>query len=411
MATTIGTEAVLEALRRVEAPGVTAAANDVVGLGYVKDLAVGPEGVSLRLEYPAPLTPARRASAAQAREAVRALVGPDAKVDVALEGRIPTGFVPTAEAMGPRPQEPLAPGVKNFIAVGSGKGGVGKSTIAVNLALGLARAGARVGILDADIFGPSVPLLLGVTRQAYMEDMALRHQAGEGMGPDGQPRLLPYRTHGLLVMSLGFVVEPDKAAIFRGPRVHHALVQLLGDVEWGELDYLVFDLPPGTGDIHLSLAQLVPIAGAVVVCTPQPLALADAIKAIDLFRATKTEVLGLVENMSGHTCGQCGHHEDVFGTGGVRDAAFEWKMPFLGAVPLDARVRRSGDRGRPVLAGPADAEPPSDGAALPIGEADARADAGEQALTDALWGIVDRVTAVLAEKVRARPRSLPIRRT
>lgn len=383
MTAAVKTESVLEALRRIPAPGMT---GDIVGLGFVKDLKTD-GAVRLRVEFPGPLTPARRGVEQACREALRD-VAPGG-VEVTVEGRIPSSFAGAPEDA-PK-KKVLAPGVKNFIAVGSGKGGVGKSTIAVNLAVGLARAGARVGLLDTDVYGPSVPLLMGVTRNAFLEEMALRHAQGEGRGPEGNPLLLPYEAHGVKTMSLGFVVEPEKAAIWRGPMVHGAIQQLLGEVQWGELDYLVMDLPPGTGDVQLTLAQSVPLTGAVVVCTPQEVALADARKAVDLFRATKTEVLGLVENMSYYVCPHCREHDDVFGTGGAQDAAEEWKLPFLGALPLDTRVRRTGDAGRPALA----AESQADGTPL----------------AEALWGIVDRLTGVLAEKVKARPRSLPISRS
>jgi ATP-binding protein involved in chromosome partitioning len=376
----VKTETVLEALGRVQAPG---ADRDIVALGYVKDIdTAGP--LRLRVEFPAPLTPARRAVEAACREAL-AGVAPGAVVTV--EGRIPSSFAGAAEDA-PK-KKVLAPGVKNFIAVGSGKGGVGKSTVAVNLAIGLARAGARVGLLDTDVYGPSVPLLVGVSRQAFLEEMTLRHAQGEGRGPDGQPLLIPFDVYGCKVMSLGFVIEPEKAAIWRGPMVHGAISQLLGEVQWGELDYLIMDLPPGTGDVQLTLAQSIPLTGAVIVCTPQPVALADARKAVDLFRATKADVLGLVENMSYYVCPHCRQHDDVFGSGGAQDAATEWKIPFLGALPLDTRVRQAGDAGRPVLA---EGQP-------------------EGPLSVAFWGVIDRLTHVLAEKVKARPRSLPISRS
>ncbi len=384
MTAAVKTESVLEALSRIPAPGMT---GDLVGLGFVKDLTASDGAVSLRIEFPGPLTPARRAVEQAAKDALRDLA--PGGVQVKVEGRIPSSFAGAPEDA-PK-KKVLAPGVKNFIAVGSGKGGVGKSTVAVNIAVGLARAGARVGLLDTDVYGPSVPLLMGVTRQAFLEEMALRHAAGEGRGPDGQPLLIPFEVHGVKVMSLGFVVEPDKAAIWRGPMVHGAIQQLLGDVQWGDLDYLVMDLPPGTGDVQLTLAQSIPLTGAVVVCTPQPVALADARKAVDLFRATKTDVLGLVENMSYYVCPHCREHDDVFGSGGAQDAATEWKLPLLGALPLDTRVRQTGDAGRPVLALESQAE------GTPLAEA--------------MWKIVDRLTGVLAEKVKSRPRSLPISRS
>ena len=364
-------DAVLSALQQVEAPGSDG--GDIVSLGYVKDVSVADGKVSLRVEFPAPLTPSREAVAARVREALAAQA---AQVDVSLEGRIPASFAGEGRSS-------LAPGVKNFIAVGSGKGGVGKSTIAVNLAVGLARAGARVGLLDTDVYGPSVPLLMGVTRQAFMEQTQLR--AAE---TQGQHALLPYRAHGVDTMSIGYLVEPDQAAIWRGPMVHGAVSQLLKDVAWGELDYLVIDLPPGTGDVQLTLAQNAPLAGAVLVATPQPVAIADARKALNMFKTTKTEVLGMVENMAYHHCRHCNERDDIFGARGGQDAAHEWGVPFLGSLPLDSFVRQTGDEGVPVLA---------------------RDEPGP--LGDALWAMIDRLTSTLAAKVRNRPRTLPITRS
>ncbi len=360
---------VLEALRAVEAPGT--AGQNIVDLGLVKDLSVEGGRAKFRVEFPAPLTPARRRVADRCREALNGKV----EADVEVQGRIPASF--TGDAA-----NSLVPGVKNIIAIGSGKGGVGKSTVSVNVAAGLAKAGAKVGLLDTDVYGPSVPLLMGVSMKAYMEELQLKaHETGK-------QRLFPYEVHGVGTMSLGYLVEPEKAAIWRGPMVHGAVTQLLRDVEWGDLDYMIIDLPPGTGDVQLTLSQSIPLAGGVIVCTPQPVAVADAHKALNMFKTTKTEVLGLVENMGFHACSACGHRDDVFGTGGAKDAAEEWDIPFLGSLPLDTRVRQSGDAGTPVLA--TDAEGP---------------------LVEALWGVVDRLTAVLGERIKARPRSLPIRRT
>ena len=395
MTTTITKETVLEALGKVQAPG---AGTDIVREGWVKQLEVGPDRVSFRLEVPGPLTPSRQGLGEACRAALRPLLG--AK-EPALEviSRIPASYV--AEG-----KQALAPGVKNFIAVGSGKGGVGKSTVAANLAAGLARAGARTGLLDVDVFGPSVPLLFGVTREAFMEEMTLHAQeqamshrhsedAATGRGHthdhgvhgghdhshshEEQPKLIPYDRHGVRTMSIGYLIEEDRAAIWRGPMVHGAIQQLLRDTDWGELDYLVLDLPPGTGDAQLTISQSIPLAGAVIVCSPQPVALADAKKALNMFKTTKTEVLGLVENMAG----------DVFGKGGAEDAATEWGIPFLGSLELDPAVRKSGDRGIPLLA--------DEEATGPI--------------VDALWDAVDRLTVVLARHAKARPRALPIRRT
>ncbi len=230
--------------------------------------------------------------------------------------------------------QPL-PGVRNIVAVASGKGGVGKSTVAVNLALAWAAAGARVGILDADIYGPSQPLMLGLVGR--------RPTSADGK------HLVPLHAHGLAAMSVGFLIDPAQAVIWRGPMVTQALTQLLGDTEWGELDYLVVDMPPGTGDIQLTLAQRVPVAGAIIVTTPQEIALADATRGLAMFEKVAVPVLGIIENMSLHVCSACGHVEHIFGSGGGARLAAEHGTELLGTVPLDARIREQTDGGRPTV--------------------------------------------------------------
>lgn len=226
------------------------------------------------------------------------------------------------------------PRVRNLIAVGSGKGGVGKSTVAVNLALALAADGARVGILDADIYGPSVPTMLGLS--------------GRPESPDGKS-IEPLRAHGVQAMSIGLLVEQDTPMIWRGPMATSALTQLLNDTRWDDLDYLVVDLPPGTGDIQLTLAQKIPVAGAIVVTTPQDVATLDARKAVRMFEKVEVPVLGLVENMALHTCSNCGHQDHVFGEGGAARLSADYGLPVLGSLPLDRRVREQGDAGAPVV--------------------------------------------------------------
>ena len=226
----------------------------------------------------------------------------------------------------------LVPGARNIIAVGAGKGGVGKSTVAVYMALALTRGGASVGLLDADVYGPSIPRMLGAGN-------ARPDMVGE--------RLQPVEAQGLRLMSIGFLVDPDQAVAWRGPLVHRALEQLLGDVDWGDLDTLVVDLPPGTGDVHLSLAQLVPVTGAVVVSTPQQVALQDAVKAVTLYMRTGIEILGLVENMSSFVCPHCGKATELFGHGTVQEAATRMGAAYLGDVPLNLSIRASGDDGDP----------------------------------------------------------------
>jgi ATP-binding protein involved in chromosome partitioning len=220
--------------------------------------------------------------------------------------------------------------VKSVIAVGSGKGGVGKSTVAASIALGLKRAGCKVGLMDADVYGPSIPHLLGLSGRPTIEDNQIR----------------PIDKDGMPVMSMGFLVPKDEAVIWRGPMLHGAVTQFLRDTRWGDLDYLIIDMPPGTGDIALTLSQLLPLTGAVIVCTPQDVALLDAVKAIAMFRKVKIPVLGLVENMSGFVCSNCGHRHDIFGSGGARQRAEELSVPFLGDVPIQLQIREYGDAGR-----------------------------------------------------------------
>jgi ATP-binding protein involved in chromosome partitioning len=232
--------------------------------------------------------------------------------------------------------------IRNVVAVASGKGGVGKSTVAVNLALAWAAQGARVGILDADIYGPSQPLMLGLAGQ-------------RPSSPDGK-HLRPLVSHGISAMSIGFLVDAEQPMVWRGPMVTQALTQLLSETDWGELDYLVVDMPPGTGDIQLTLAQRVPVAGAVIVTTPQDIALADARKGLKMFEKVAVPVLGIVENMSVHICSNCGHSEHIFGSGGGERMAREYGVRLLGELPLDAKIRAETDGGEPtVVADPASA--------------------------------------------------------
>ena len=243
-----------------------------------------------------------------------------------MNSRIP------AHAAQPGPQ--LHPRVRNVIAVGSGKGGVGKSTTAVNLALALAADGARVGVLDADVYGPSVPAMLGI--------------GGKPESPDNKT-IEPLRAYGVEAMSIGLLVDADTPMIWRGPMATSALTQLFNDTRWGDLDYLLVDLPPGTGDIQLTLAQKIPVAGAVIVTTPQDIATLDAKKALKMFEKVQVAVLGIVENMAVHTCSNCGHVEHLFGEGGGGRMAAQYGVPLLGSLPLDLAIREQGDAGEPVV--------------------------------------------------------------
>ena len=242
-----------------------------------------------------------------------------------------------AHSGGPQPEGPQAiPGITSIIAVGSGKGGVGKTTLSVNLALALSRLGFKVGLLDADIYGPNVPLMLGASGEPQLT-------------PDNM--IVPAERYGLKVISVGYLNPGDKALVWRGPMLHGVIKQFLGQVAWGELDYLVIDLPPGTGDVVISLTQSVPLAGAVVVTTPSDVSLQDARKAIEMFHQVRVEILGIVENMSYFVCPHCNHEIDIFSTGGGERTAKQVNVPFLGRIELDPSIREGGDSGHPVVLG------------------------------------------------------------
>ncbi len=281
----------------------------------------------------------------EARAAVESVAGVDkVKIDVRLPQSLQEGGAqqppPRQPAPGsvpaPEPQEGLLPGVDHFIAVSSGKGGVGKSTVAANLAVSLARQGHRVGLLDADIYGPNIPIMFGEKRRPQVT------------GSRGAERIMPLETHGVRLMSLGFLLEEEQPAIMRGPLVTGVLRQFLEQVEWGDLDYMVIDLPPGTGDAQLSLVQTIDLDGAVMVTTPQEVSTGDVRRAIRMFERVNTDILGIVENMSGFVCPNCEERHEIFGAGGGEALAEAMEVPFLGAVPLDTAVRSAGDVGVPT---------------------------------------------------------------
>ncbi len=296
-------------------------ANQVAG---ALSLADGVLQVRVTVGYPVAL--AAQAIEAQVRAALAALGAQPVQIDV--RGQIESHVV--------QRNLPLLKGVKNLIAVASGKGGVGKSSTAVNLALALSRHGAQVGLLDADIYGPSIPQMLGIGGE-------------QPHSPDGK-HIEALRAHGIALMSIGFLVDAESPMVWRGPMVTSALEQLLRDTLWGELDYLVVDMPPGTGDIQLTLAQKVPVTGSVIVTTPQDIALLDARKGIRMFEKVGVPILGIVENMSMHICSNCGHAEPIFGEGGGEALGADYHVPLLGKLPLDLRIRAGLDAGKPIVA-------------------------------------------------------------
>lgn len=318
--------AVLDALRAVIDPDLH---RDVVSLGMIKNVKIDGNKASFSFELTTPSCPLKDQLEREARTAVERIAG-EGNVKVNMSSNVATHQVanmPTGLAK-----------VRNTIAVASGKGGVGKSTVAANLAVALAQDGAKVGLLDADIYGPSQPLMFG-----------LQGQKPEAMPVNGHAMMLPLEAHGVKVMSIGFLVDPNTAVIWRGPMAAGALKQFMTDVMWGELDYLIFDLPPGTGDIQLTLVQSLPLTGAVIVSTPQDVALADVRKSVRMFERVNVPVLGIIENMSYFVCPACRHREEIFSYGGAKKAAEEFGVPFLGALPIQTSVRVGSDEGTPIV--------------------------------------------------------------
>ncbi|MGH2428394.1 MAG: Mrp/NBP35 family ATP-binding protein [Candidatus Limnocylindria bacterium] len=313
-------ENIMAALGQVKDPEI---GRDLVSLGMVKNLTIDGSVVDLTVELTTPACPLKATIESDISDALTGLGASVVRVDWASNVKR-TFAGPAAD---------LIPGVKNTIAVASGKGGVGKTTVAVNLAVSLARDGARVGLLDADITGPNVPLMMGTTGMHIT-------------GTDG--RVNPVVSHGVKMMSIQYFLKDDAPVIWRGPLIHSAIAQFLRDVEWGELDYLVIDLPPGTGDAALSLSQLIPLSGAVIVTTPQEVSLLDARKAIGMFTKVNVRTLGVVENMSAFVCPDCGHEHDIFGSGGGEKIARELELEVLGRIPIEPGVRAGGDAGVPI---------------------------------------------------------------
>lgn len=315
-------QAVLQALSQIIDPDLK---KDIVTLGFVHDLQIAGGDVSFRLVLTTPACPVKEAFEIDARALVGALPGVE-NVKVTMDAEVPKGRGVANNV--------AVPGVKNIIAVSSGKGGVGKSTVAVNLAVSLALDGASVGIMDADVYGPNVPLMLGL---AEKQPMVFNNQ------------IIPLEAHGVKMISMAVLAPPDRPMVLRGPMLHGIVRQFLTDVNWGELDYLIVDMPPGTGDVQLSLAQLVPVQGAVLVTTPQQVSLADVLRALKMFEQVSVPVLGVVENMSYFVAPDTGNRYDIFGAGGGANFADEYGVPFLGEVPLGMEVRAAGDAGTPIV--------------------------------------------------------------
>jgi ATP-binding protein involved in chromosome partitioning len=320
----VSEQAVLDALRQIQDPDLH---KDIVTLGFIKDLQVAGGDVSFRIVLTTPACPVKEQMEDAARNLVGAIAGVES-VKVTMDAEVPKG-----RGLG---EKVTMPGVRNIVAISSGKGGVGKSTVAVNVAVSLALNGARVGLMDADVYGPNVPLMMG---------------AGKSRPDVEGNKLVPLEAYGVRLMSMAVLKPGDEPMIVRGPILHGLVKQFLTDVLWGELDYLIVDMPPGTGDVQLSLAQLVPVQGAVLVTTPQEVALSDVRRAIRMFETVQVPVIGVVENMSYFIAPDTGTRYNIFGEGGGEKLAEQYGVPFLGAVPLGQEVREGGDEGIPIVVG------------------------------------------------------------
>ena len=317
----VNQEKVQDALRAVIDPDLR---RDIVSLGFVQNLKVHDNRVAFTLKLTTPACPVKDELKQQAEEVVRAIPGVEAvEVEMTAEVRPNPGATGLA----------MLPGVKNIIPIASGKGGVGKSTVAANLAVALKLTGADVGLLDADIYGPSIPTIMGTTE----------------LPKPGGKKIQPVMAHGVPVISSGFFIQPGQAVVWRGPMISKMVEQLLSGVNWGELDYLIIDLPPGTGDVQLTLCQRIPLTGAVIVTTPQPVAVNIAEKAVVMFEQLKTPLLGVIENMSYFESAKTGEREYIFGAGGADRISQKWEFPVLGKIPLATSVRETSDSGRPIV--------------------------------------------------------------
>jgi ATP-binding protein involved in chromosome partitioning len=319
---------ILKALSRVEDPDLK---RDLVTLGMIKDIKTGADKVSFTVVLTTPACPLKEKIRKDCEDAVRAVVGPSIQIDILMTSSVTTL----------RDNAQLLPGVKNIIAIASGKGGVGKSTVTSNLAVALAKAGAKVGLIDADIYGPSIPVMFNCEHEQPLVKQV-----------NGKNVIIPIEQYGVKLISIGFLAPPDSAVVWRGPMASSALKQFFSDTDWGDLDYLLIDLPPGTSDIHLTMVQTVPVSGAVIVTTPQKVALADANKGLSMFKQPQINVpiLGVVENMAYFTPEELPDHKYyIFGKDGGRNLAEKHNVPLLGQIPLVQGIRESGDSGLPAV--------------------------------------------------------------
>jgi ATP-binding protein involved in chromosome partitioning len=323
---TITVERILAALSKVQDPELH---RDIVSLGMVKDLQVSEGGVRFTVELTTPACPLRETIETDCKKALAEVPGIKS-LEISFGAQVRGSKAGAG-------QTDLLPTVKNVVLVAAGKGGVGKSTVAANLAVALKMHGARAGLLDADIYGPSVPILMGVKGEPSKVEV------------EGGYKIAPVSAHGVPVMSIGFFLDQDQAVIWRGPMLGKALHQLMADVHWGELDYLVVDMPPGTGDVQITFSQQLKVSGALLVATPQDVALADVVRAKSMFDKVNIPILGIVENMSYFICDGCGKRHEIFSRGGAEKAAESFKIPFLGEIPITPALREGGDRGVPIL--------------------------------------------------------------